>query len=260
MVIFIFAILIPTSTGQRVFYVGLQKSGTNSFHTLMQNLGLRSLHNSGHVYSALHVNGGTCGTAGGGVGAHAPDWQPDYLQVLIELGPQLHSFINESRFQAFADHPWPLLFRYLDTWWPDSKFVIWNRNSTEWAASAIHHFEGLIWNHRFMFLDYGVCFKGGFNRPSEYADQLRRVADAHKGAVHKYFTVPHRASRFLEVDYSSATAARQVCEHVLPNSAKCAGLTYMPHTHDSNAAQSRKHAASATPVHRSTGHGAHRTV
>jgi len=44
------------------------------------------------------------------------------------------------QFDAFQDNPWPLIFRQLDNRFPNSKFILTIRNSSNWIHSVVNHF------------------------------------------------------------------------------------------------------------------------
>lgn len=45
-----------------------------------------------------------------------------------------------DRFDAFRDNPWPLLFRELHAYRPDSRFILTIRPTKGWVASVVGHF------------------------------------------------------------------------------------------------------------------------
>jgi hypothetical protein len=45
-----------------------------------------------------------------------------------------------SRFDAFQDNPWPLLYRDIDIALPGSKFVLTIRQEDDWLGSVVRHF------------------------------------------------------------------------------------------------------------------------
>jgi hypothetical protein len=72
----------------------------------------------------------------------------DY-RVKGPFGVKLHN-IEQIAFQrachfvpmydAFQDNPWPLLYRELDAEFPDSKFILMQRDPDSWLKSSVKHF------------------------------------------------------------------------------------------------------------------------
>jgi len=214
-----------------VFFLGLQKAGTTSFAFFMADvMRMRALHASDAFYRIIDFqNDGPKSCNGINVGPKKPSWQPDYEAVLRELDPsKVESFLDQTGFQAMADHPWPLLFQWLDETYPDSKFVFWDRDSSSWAKSAKKFFSRDKKPHprRMMMLDYGACH---IEDVSEH--QLKKVYEGHTKAVRSYFVGADapvsRQSRFLEFNLDGPTAAKDLCEF-LDTDVSCAGMGYMP--------------------------------
>ena len=61
-----------------------------------------------------------------------PSLLPAYEQATHAIG-DAHVFcmVNASGYSAFADDPWPLLWPYLDSVAPTTKFVLWERDRVE---------------------------------------------------------------------------------------------------------------------------------
>ena len=217
-----------------VFYLGKQKSGTTSFHSLMQLLGLQSHHDSHAVYTRLHFPLRCC--------ARPAYWSgvfPDYNAAARELNGASDDavrLVRASAHAAYSDEPWPLLWRELAERLPSARFVVWARNASRWSASMRDYFAGRrvcsaaagACNNRARLLAYGVDCITEATRTTAEAAYL-----AHLEAVRRYF---QGTGRLLEVDFSAADAARTVCEFVLPHvrgtaaaRAACTGYSRMPH-------------------------------
>ena len=96
-----------------VFGIGLNKTGTTSFHTAMEILGWKSLHNHKRIRDTL-MNPKTS--------ADDP------------LGP----FISEG-FNTFSDEPIPSIFGQLNVCYPNAKFVITVRDYESRLHSIVKH-------------------------------------------------------------------------------------------------------------------------
>ena len=95
---------------QKVFCIGLQKTGTTSLQYALSKLGYRVA----GVFSIDDLN------------------HPDQmLERAISLVPQ---------FDAFADNPWGIYFKELDRAVPEAKFILTSRDPERWYASVCQHF------------------------------------------------------------------------------------------------------------------------
>lgn len=91
-------VLILKMNKEKVFGIGLSRTGTTTLDDIFQQLGLRSKHFVGEMLSE-------------------PDWQ------ILEC------------YEAFSDSPIPKYFKYLDELYPDSKFILTTRNKSSWLSS-----------------------------------------------------------------------------------------------------------------------------
>jgi len=123
--------------------------------------------------------------------------------------------------------PWPVLYQWLDETYPDSKFVLWARNGSEWAASAQGGLGGGAKTRRMMTLDYGACRVQDLPK-----EQLIQVYEGHVRSVRTYFngtwTPQQRKDRFLEFDMTTPTAANELCDF-LSIGKDCSEFGPMPH-------------------------------
>lgn len=94
----------------KVFCIGLHKTGTTSLGAALETLGYE-----------------VCG----GFGARDPE--------IRRLAARRASHLVQH-YDAFRDHPWPLLYPQLDEWVPNAKFVLTIRPPREWIRSVILHF------------------------------------------------------------------------------------------------------------------------
>jgi hypothetical protein len=100
----------------RVFNLGLNKTGTSSFHEAMTILGLRSLHYGGHEVAGL------------------------VRKAVAEDRPLL-TYLH-PKYDAFSDiTPLSTRFGRLDRQYPGSRFVLTVRPLEEWLDSRRRHVE-----------------------------------------------------------------------------------------------------------------------
>jgi hypothetical protein len=94
----------------KVVYLGCHKTGTTSMGKLFSTLGL-------NCSGPWHVKG----------------WK-DEASVKKAL-----EFANG--YDAFQDHPWPIIYKPFDKKFPNSKFIFSERDVDEWYKSALKHFQ-----------------------------------------------------------------------------------------------------------------------
>jgi glycosyltransferase involved in cell wall biosynthesis len=170
----------PGPDRPRVFCIGLNKTGTSSFHAAMEILGLKSLH-------------------GGG-----PDWGGDELNQAVreamDDGRPLLSGLDPS-VDAFSDIG--LLtthFDLLDEQYPGSRFVLTVRPLDEWIDSRRRHVERNIARRD------GGEYKGSFLVVDEdlWRQQWHRQVDR----ARRYF---EGRPEFMEVDVTSGPGWAPLC-------------------------------------------------
>lgn len=196
-------------------FLGLPKGGTTTFHTFMSALGVPSLHVGGSGYVshgkslafAYQQDRAAC-AASGSTGSLAV---PAYERAVEALGDvDVLCAIRVSGYAAFADDPWPVLWPFLEVAAPDTRFVLWERDPKELAASAVRFFkEDREWP--WLRLAYGAC-----NYTDRYQAHIERVTRAHYAAIRDRFlsaSAPSaRRSRLLIVRYGDADAGRRICD------------------------------------------------
>ncbi|MEL7208027.1 MAG: sulfotransferase family protein [Actinomycetota bacterium] len=99
--------------GPKVLGVGFHKTGTSSLGAALGRLGHR---------------------VAGPFGVRDPD-------IATHAWPEARRRLE--RVDAVQDNPWPLLFRELDEYVPDARFVLTLRDEDAWWASVLAHFGGV---------------------------------------------------------------------------------------------------------------------
>jgi hypothetical protein len=103
----------------KVFCIGLNKTGTSSLNAALTNLGLRCLHYGG-LQTAPAVN------------------------RALEEGRPLLSYVGED-FEAYSDiSPLTANFEIADHDYPGSRFILTTRRVEDWLASRRLHVEGNV--------------------------------------------------------------------------------------------------------------------
>lgn len=94
----------------KVFCIGFHKTGTTSLAVALKMLGYR-------------VTGPN--------GIRDPNIGLNVYTMAQDLVP---------KFDAFQDNPWPIIYKELDTKFPNSKFILTLRDSQSWIKSQVGHF------------------------------------------------------------------------------------------------------------------------
>ncbi len=104
---------------QKVFCIGLGKTGTSSLAKALELMGF-------HVGRRLKI-----------FQKHFPN-----LDLIEAINSKNYEPIVEitQKFDAFVDNPWPLLYRELYNKYPNAKFILTTRNEDDWLSSAQNYF------------------------------------------------------------------------------------------------------------------------
>jgi hypothetical protein len=159
----------------RVFCIGLNKTGTSSFHEAMTTLGYESLHWGGPALRR-------------------------FIEVSLESGEPLLSRLDQ-RFDAFSDiQVLSSNFELLDAQYPGSRFVLTVRPVDEWIDSRRRHVEANQrrkaageYHGRFLTVD---------------PDGWRAEWDEHVTRARRYFA---GRDDFLELDITECRGWQPLC-------------------------------------------------
>jgi hypothetical protein len=128
----------------KIFCLGLSRTGTTSLHEAFLDLGLRSVHYPIHLFSQPEAMG-------------LPPFRPS-LRLGLYNSWRRGKELKASRFHhdakrilesndAFCDLPVPLFYKELDCIFPGSKFVLTTRDPEGWLKSMEWLFDdgGVLW-------------------------------------------------------------------------------------------------------------------
>lgn len=159
----------------RVFGIGLNKTGTSSFHEAMKILGLESLHWGGPTIRRL-------------------------VETSLESGDPLLSRLD-PHFDVFSDiEVLSENFELLDQQYPGSRFVLTVRPRDEWIASRRQHVETNLARRR------AGDYDGGFLAVDE--ESWSAHWDEHVARVRVYFD---GREDFVEIDLSNGSGWSALC-------------------------------------------------
>ncbi len=100
-----------TGMKTKIFGIGFHKTGTTSLANALSCLGYRV------------------------TGPNGVD-NPNIAEEVHEM-----AFDLVSKFDAFQDNPWPILYKELDHKFPGSKFILTVRPPDDWLRSMVNHFN-----------------------------------------------------------------------------------------------------------------------
>jgi len=156
---------------RKVFGIGFHRTGTTSFQTALETLGYRV------------------------VGMRPTEWdayeREDY-DLLRETAEE---------FDAFRDMPWPLLYRFLYSEYPDARFVLTWRDPESWARSCAGNYKHR--EHRMFPKIYG------FRQFAGNEEMAIEVYNRHIEDVRDFFV--DKPGRFLEHDFIADPSWEALC-------------------------------------------------
>ena len=221
---------LPAANAIKVFYIGLEKSGTSSFADFSwRHLNLTSLHAQHLVFQRLGFGYYNC------MPTHAararqrelPDWKA-YTHELDAYGKL--STLLTADVGAWSDSPFPGIFRFIDEHVPGAKFVLWPRDASAWAKSLVEYYCDYMpnmasHNDREGLHMYGHCHlcpdvnssksKGRGNEGHTLHHDIKAAYENHVASVRHYFNATaERRMRLLLIDFAAPDAGRRLCEFV----------------------------------------------
>ncbi len=133
----------------KVFCLGLSRTGTTSLHEAFRTLGLRSAHFPIHLFTQSEVFGLPPFRPAVRVGPYAA-WRRGKELKASRVHHEARTLL-ESR-DAFCDLPVPLFYKELDRMYPGSKFVLTTRDCNGWLKSMQWLFDdgGALWKRGFV--------------------------------------------------------------------------------------------------------------
>ncbi len=172
-----------TSFNGKIFGVGFHKTGTTSLHIFLKLLGYHGTHWPDRVKGVHYQK--LC----------APQLHDTKLVIEI-LMPVF------SQFETFCDVPIPALYQELDDRFPDSRFILMERNAEEWWASLVKHwhlvekqkrildpYEYLQYNYGGSIPLYEITIDNKTEVLHRYSRHLERVKDYFQGRSNAFLPV-----------------------------------------------------------------------
>lgn len=161
---------------QRVFGIGLNKTGTTTLGQCARLLGYRCTSANRELLEDITLRG-------------------DYSRVRSAVTP----------YDFFEDWPWPLIYRKLDAMFPGSKFILTVRESDEkWLSSLKKH---AMWTHPVRHcrkLAYGYAY------PHDHAQAHLDFYNRHNRSVRSHFA--GRETQLLELCWETGSGWPELCD------------------------------------------------
>ncbi|MDX2263679.1 MAG: sulfotransferase [Hyphomicrobiales bacterium] len=107
---------------QKVFLIGLHKTGTMSLGRAIKMLGYKLCPRPPIRFNKL-----------GGAKLDPP-------YTVERMAPELVKIAASGRYDAFRNYPWSVCYREMYAAFPDSKFILARRNPQTWIKSVVSHF------------------------------------------------------------------------------------------------------------------------
>ena len=107
-----------------------------------------------------------------------------------------------TKFDAFADNPWSVLYQDLDAAFPGSKFILTTRDPNRWYESATKHFGA--GGSKMREWIYGVA--SPLRNREAYVERLMR----HNEEVKEYFS--DRPGDFMEFNVADGDGWSKLCD------------------------------------------------
>ena len=161
---------------EKVFVVGLSKTGTTSLHAALEKLGLHSIHNPEAMLS-------------------------------IEKGELAFSPALAERYDALSDLPIAAYFRELDRAYPSARFILTTREEAGWLASCANHFDPSAFRPNAI---VRRLVERVYASPVFDAELFRAARHRHDAGVRAYFA--DRPGKLLIIDTAQADKWEPVCE------------------------------------------------
>ena len=217
----------------KVFYIGLEKSGTSSFADFSwRHLNLTSLHAQHLVFARLGFAYHICMRQGASKQPRAarreqPDWRT--LTHELDAHGKLATLLTAD-VGAWSDSPFPGIFRFVDQHVPGAKFVLWPRDASAWAKSLIDYYCKYMYelsrDDREGLHMYGHCHlcpyvnssdsKGRGSEAHTLHRDIQAAYENHVASVREYFNATaNRRTRLLMIDFAAPDAGRRLCEFAL---------------------------------------------
>jgi hypothetical protein len=156
----------------KVIGIGFHKTGTSTLDTVLSKLGFKVL-----------------------------DYRIDLADDLFNENYERIFELTDSH-DAFQDNPWAVLYKELDARYPNSKFILTERNEEKWIKSMVNHFgDSHTEMRRWIY---------GTGHPKGNEDLYLERYRLHYREVKEYFKV--RPNDILAVSWEKGDGWKKICD------------------------------------------------
>jgi hypothetical protein len=149
----------------KVFGIGLSRTGTYSLELALRNLGLKTVH------------------------------FPDFM-LGLRNGRLVFQYQLADEYTALTDTPIALFFRELDQHFPGSKFILTTRDKSEWLDSCRRHFSNEIKGNEVI----EALHMALYGTKSFDQECFSKAFDRHRNMIAQYFENRPNDLLILDVD------------------------------------------------------------
>lgn len=166
---------------EKFFCIGFQKTGTTTIASALEILGYKV---APELWRPIEA------------GAYEP---PLTKEVLLTLAHE-----QVSKYEVFADNPWPLIWAELEQFYPEARFILITRDENDWYHSLCRMFRSF----RSPMQDY---IYGGSYPEDDKEGYIKRFRK-HNADVKSYFAT--KPQKLLEMSISKGLDWKPICEFV----------------------------------------------
>lgn len=169
----------------KIFGIGFHKTGTQSLAEALTILGYKTIH---------------------GDSPNIPPYGDEGISLTRQIDIGDYNLSTIASYDAFTDNPYFSIWKQLDLYYPNSKFILTIRDSNEWIESAVRYYKNRRVRHmrQWMF--------GKYANPASSAnarDTWVKAYHHHNTNVIKHFK--NRADDLLILDISSGEGWNELC-------------------------------------------------
>lgn len=199
---------VTVNKEQKIFCIGLSRTGTTALAHALNELGIKTLHYSLPVFVQLdQISPGLKFEPNLKLNRYW-SWRRN-KEIKSQRIRTIHSILNE--YQGFADLPFPFLFKELYQCYPNAKFIYTYRDENKWLASMKWLIEDgpSLWNQGILDEEIRVW---SYKTEKYDAEKLLLAYRTHKNDVNLFF---ENSPRFLSINIDNGELNHTILEHFL---------------------------------------------
>lgn len=167
---------------QKIFCIGINKTGTTSIGDALKILGYRRLGWQDNISAALTLR-----------------WHEGKIERFVELS---------KKYDVFEDIPWCLVYKEMHALYPNAKFILTTRSTDEkWLNSICKHVKR---NGRSNWIGHYLIY-GSYN-PEEDTQMYLNKYNSHNEEVREFFK--DKPGKLLEMCFENGDSWKEICDFV----------------------------------------------